>query len=68
MRLNDGMGDFLSPQRGHQGRAQACAPIQITCYDRNGKMVKNVTSDDKGDVENPGFNERLEFIKHEFRI
>ena len=25
--------------------------IQITCYDRNGKVVKNVTSDDKGDVE-----------------
>ena len=28
-------------------------PIQITCYDRNGKVVKHVTSDDKGDVENP---------------
>lgn len=27
--------------------------IQITCYDRNGKVVKNVTSDDKGDVEDP---------------
>ena len=27
--------------------------IQITCYDRNGKVVKSVTSDDKGDVENP---------------
>ena len=25
--------------------------INITCYDRNGKIVKNVTSDDKGDVE-----------------
>lgn len=68
MRLNDGMRDFLSPLRGHQGRAQAYAPIQITGYDRNGKMVKNVTSDDKGDVENPGSNDRLGFIEHEFRI
>ena len=25
--------------------------IQITCYDRNGKVIKNVTSGDKGDVE-----------------
>lgn len=25
--------------------------INITCYDRNGKVVKNVTSGDKGDVE-----------------
>ena len=24
-----------------------------TIYDRNGKVVKNVTSDDKGDVEDP---------------
>lgn len=31
-------------------------PIQITCYDRNGKVVKHVTSDDKGDVENPDNN------------
>lgn len=31
-------------------------PIQITCYDRNGKVVKHVTSDDKGDVENPDGN------------
>lgn len=30
--------------------------IQITCYDRNGKVVKNVTSDDKGDVEDPDNN------------
>lgn len=28
--------------------------IQITCYDRDGKLVKNVTSDDKGEVEEPG--------------
>ena len=50
MRLNDGMRDFLTPLRGHQGRARACAPIQITGYDRNGKVVKSITSDDKGDV------------------
>ena len=56
MRLNDGIRDFLSPQRGHQGRARACAPIQFTGYDRN------------GDVENPGSNDRLGFIEHEFRI
>lgn len=68
MRLNDGMRDFLTPLRGHQGRARACAPIQITGYDRNGKVVKSVTSDDKGDVENPGFNDRLGFVEHEFRI
>ena len=68
MRLDDGMRDFLTPLRGHQGRAQACAPIQVTCYNRNGKVVKSVTSDDKGDVENPGSNDRLWFIKHEFQI
>ena len=56
MRMNDGMRDFLTPLRGHQGRARACAPIQITGYDRNGKVVKHVTSDDKGDVENPDGN------------
>lgn len=55
MRLNDGMRDFLTPLRGHQGRAQACAPIQITGYDRNGKVVKSVTSDNKGDVEETRF-------------
>ena len=42
--------------------------IQITCYNRNGKVVKSVTSDDKGDVENPDSNDRLGFIEHEFRI
>jgi len=26
-------------------------PVSITCYDRNGKVVKTVTSDDKNDVE-----------------
>ncbi|MBQ1827999.1 MAG: hypothetical protein II115_02245, partial [Prevotella sp.] len=25
--------------------------IQITCYDRNGEVVKRVTSDDEGEVE-----------------
>lgn len=55
MGLNDGMRDFLTPLRGHQGRAQACAPIQITGYDRNGKVVKSVTSDNKGDVEETRF-------------
>ena len=25
----------------------------ITCYDRNGKIVKTVTSDDKNDIEDP---------------
>lgn len=57
MRLNDGMRDFLSPQRGHQGRTQPRAPIQITCYDRNGKLVKSVTSDNKGDVEETSSND-----------
>lgn len=27
--------------------------IQITCFDRNGKIVKNVTSGDEGNVEDP---------------
>ena len=30
--------------------------IQITCYDRTGKEVKRVTSDDSGDVEDPESN------------
>lgn len=30
--------------------------IQITCYDRNGKLVRNVTSGDDGDVEDPDDN------------
>ena len=30
--------------------------INITCYDRNGKLVKNVTSGDDGDVEDPDDN------------
>lgn len=28
-------------------------PVSITCYDRNGNIVKSVTSDDKNDVEDP---------------
>lgn len=43
-------------------------PIQITGYNRNGKVVKSVTSDNKGDVENPGSNDRLGVVEHEFRI
>lgn len=43
-------------------------PIQITGHDRNEKVVKSVTSDDKGDVESPGSNDRVGFIEHEFRI
>ena len=30
--------------------------INITCYDRNGKIVKNVTSGDNGNVEDPDNN------------
>ncbi len=30
--------------------------INITCYDRNGKVIKNVTSGDGGDVEDPDDN------------
>ena len=30
--------------------------INITCYDRDGKVVKNVTSSDKADVEDPDNN------------
>lgn len=29
----------------------AATPVTITCYDRNGKIVKTVSSDDKDDVE-----------------
>lgn len=32
-------------------------PVNITCYDRNGKVVKTVTSDDKDDVEDPENNQ-----------
>ena len=31
--------------------------INITCYDRNGNVVKQVTSGDSGDVEEPGNQE-----------
>ena len=68
MGLNDGMRDFLTPLRGHQGRARACAPVQIAGYVRGGEVVKGVTSGNKGDVENPCSNDRLGFIEHEFRI
>ena len=31
----------------------AATAIQITCYDRNGEIVKRVTSADEGTVEDP---------------
>ena len=31
----------------------ACTAIQITCYDRDGKEIKRVTSTDSGDIEDP---------------
>ena len=34
--------------------------IQITCYDRNGKEVKRVTSSDAGNIEDPESNESTE--------
>ena len=33
--------------------------IQITCYDRDGKEVKRVTSDDSGDVEDDNGNDNV---------
>lgn len=30
--------------------------VNITCYDRNGKIVKRVTSSDEGEVEDPDLN------------
>lgn len=34
-------------------KALAATSISITCYDRNGEVVKTVTSDDKDDIEDP---------------
>lgn len=34
----------------------AAASVSITCYDRNGKIVKQVTSTDNGNVEDPDNN------------
>lgn len=34
-------------------RALHDTAINITCYNRNGKVIKNVTSGDGGDVEDP---------------
>ena len=31
----------------------ASTSVNITCFDRNGKLIKQVTSDDSGDVEDP---------------
>ena len=37
-------------------QALADTSVNITCYDRDGKVVKSVTSRDKGDVEDPDGN------------
>ena len=37
-------------------QALADTSVTITCYDRDGKVVKSVTSSDKGDVEDPDGN------------
>lgn len=34
-------------------QALADTGVNITCYDRNGKVIKSVTSDDKSEVEDP---------------
>lgn len=34
-------------------QALADTSVNITCYDRSGKVIKSVTSDDKSDVEDP---------------
>ena len=35
----------------HNRVGSTVTAIQITCYDRNGEVVKRVTSDDEGEVE-----------------
>lgn len=37
-------------------KALAETSVSITCYDRNGKLVRTVDSDDKNDVEDTGDN------------
>lgn len=37
-------------------KALAETSVNITCYDRNGKLVRTVDSDDKNDVEDTGDN------------
>lgn len=37
-------------------QALADTSVTITCYDRDGKVVKSVTSSDKGNVEDPDGN------------
>ena len=37
----------------------ATTPIQITCYDRDGNIVKRVTSDDNGTVEEDNDNDNV---------
>ena len=41
---------IFTPNRDLKEELKATA-IQITCYDRNGEVVKRVTSDDEGNVE-----------------
>ena len=41
---------IFTPNSDLQEELKATA-IQITCYDRNGEVVKRVTSDDEGEVE-----------------
>jgi len=36
----------------------ASTPVTITCYDRNGKIVKTVTSEDKDNVEDNDDNNK----------
>ncbi|MGM9620113.1 MAG: DNA-binding protein [Bacteroidaceae bacterium] len=43
---------IFTPSVDIKGELERTA-IQITCYDRDGQVIKNVTSDDKGDVEDP---------------
>ncbi len=38
-------------------RCLPSSPISITCYDRNGDVIRDVTSDDGGNVEEGGNNE-----------
>jgi len=42
----------------------AKAGINITCYDKNGKIVKSVTSEDRGEVENPEGDDNGSGIKY----
>ena len=43
---------IFTPSVDLKGELAATA-VQISCYDRDGKEVKRVTSTDSGDIENP---------------